>query len=76
MDRKRVDAVTGDSQPPLVPLSPEEIAEHQAMLPPPIGELESMKTVHAGRRAEMKNERSDLQDRINNIAQQLREAGR
>jgi hypothetical protein len=63
-------------QPPLIKLSEEEVLDHQRNLPKLVGALEDMKTVHAGRRTEMKTERSELQQRINNIAQQLRDSGR
>jgi hypothetical protein len=64
------------AQPPLVALTEDEVAEYQRQLPLLIGELEALKTKHAGLRSEMKQERSDLQTRINNIAQQLRDSGR
>jgi len=73
--QKKVDA-TEPAQPPLVPLSDDEVDEHQRTLPKLIGELADLKTMHQGRRAEMKKERSELQERINNIAQQLRDQGR
>ena len=73
MARQKKDEVV---QPPLVPLTEEEIAELQKNLPVWIGQLEEMKTRHAGVRAELKEERSELQKKINNGAQQLRMQGR
>lgn len=69
-------AATEPIQPPLVPLTEEEILERQKELPALIGTLEDMKTNHAGQRSQMKSERSELQKRINNMAQQLRQNGR
>lgn len=77
MARKKVDATTTEPiQPPLVPLTEEEVAELQKNLPVWIGELKALETKHAGLRAEMKAERADLQKRIDNAAQQLRQQGR
>lgn len=76
MARKKKGDRTEPVQPPLVALTEEEITEHQKDLPVLIGELETLKTTHAGRRSEMKTERADLQQRINNVAQQLRDSGR
>ena len=76
MPKQKKVAAPENPQPPLIKLSEEEVLDHQRNLPKLVGELEDMKTVHAGRRAEMKTERSELQQRINNIAQQLRDQGR
>lgn len=65
-----------DQQPPLVPMSEEEVKAAGRKLAQKVRELKDMTTAHQGQRAEMKAERTALRDEIETIAQTIRQQGR
>jgi len=65
-----------EDQPPLVPLSEEEMQKAGKKLARMTGELEAMEVDHAEIRKEQKTERDKLRSDINGLAQTIRDQGR
>lgn len=65
-----------EDQPPLVPLSEDEMQKAGKKLARMTGELEAMEVDHAQIRKEQKTERDKLRSDIHGLAQTIRETGR
>lgn len=63
-------------QPPLIPLSEEELRSAAEKLAQRIADLEALKKVHAEERKTMKEAEDDLENEISSIASTIREHGR
>jgi hypothetical protein len=69
-------AKPGPVQPALVPMTQEELGKAAHLLANLVGEKKAMVTRHQGVRVDMKKERTDLDERIANVARQIKEQGR
>lgn len=69
-------APSNPAQPALVPMSEEELRDAGRLLANLVDEKKAMVTRHQGERVDMKKERTDLDERIQNVARTIREQGR
>lgn len=66
----------GTVQPPLIPLSPEELEAAGKKLAEKVRELEELKKAHDAERKDMSEDRKKLEGEISSIASTIREHGR
>ena len=65
-----------EQQPPLVPMSEQEVKDAGRKLAGLVRELKDMTTKHQGVRTEMKAERTALREEMEAVAQTIRQQGR
>jgi hypothetical protein len=76
IDEETAPPATGDPQPALIPMTEDELREAGRKLANLVQDLATMTAAHALQRTEQATERKELRERIDNVAQSIRQQGR